>query len=78
MPELGSSFTEIGAMLGSMAASSIMHSAAKGALTAATGGTFPLLYALTEAGVNYGIQEYMRDSETKSEIFDASSMRALQ
>lgn len=78
LPELGSSYSEFGAMLGSMAASGLMNMAAKGVLTAASGGTFPLLYAVTEAGVNYAIQDYMRDSETKSEIFDASSARALQ
>lgn len=78
LPELGSSYAEVGAMLGSMAASGLMNMAAKTALTVSSGGTFPLLYAATEAGVNYGIQTYMRDSETKSEMFDASSARALQ
>ena len=78
MPEIGSSYAEIGAMVGSMAASGVLNLAAKAALTASSGGVFPLLYAATEAGVLYGIQEYMRDSETKSEIFDASSARALQ
>ena len=79
LPELGSSYSEIQAMIASMSVSAMMNMAAKGAITYTTGGlAAPLLFAATEAGINYGIQSYMRGAETKSEMFDASAARALQ
>jgi hypothetical protein len=71
LPRLGSSYSEFGAMLGQMGASAMLNSVAKGALAATTGGTLPLMYAITEAGINYAIASYMRDSETSSEAFSA-------
>ena len=77
LPHLGSSYSEFGAMVGQMSASALMNYVAKGALAAGSGGTLPLLYALTEGGVNLAIAQYMRDSETKSEAFDAYQQRVL-
>ena len=71
LPHLGSSYSEFGAMIGQMGASMMMNYVAKGALAATTGGTLPLLYAMTEAGVNLAIANYMRESETASETFSA-------
>ena len=64
-------------MIGQMGASAILNGVAKGALSASSGGTLPLLYAMTEAGVNYAIASYMRDSETSSEAFSAYQERVL-
>lgn len=77
LPHLGSSYSEFGAMIGQMGASAILNGVAKGALSASSGGTLPLLYAMTEAGVNYAIASYMRDSETSSEAFSAYQERVL-
>jgi hypothetical protein len=77
LPHLGSSYSEFGAMIGQMGASAILNGVAKGALSASSGGTLPLLYAMTEAGVNYAIASYMRDSETSSEVFSAYQERVL-
>lgn len=77
LPHLGSSYSEFGAMLGQMGASAMLNSVAKGALAATTGGTLPLMYAITEAGINYAIASYMRDSETSSEAFSAYQERVL-
>lgn len=78
LPHIGSSYSEFGATIANITASAAMNYAAKGALTAAAAaaGTsmapvmVPLLYAATELGVNYAIQNYSRDAETKSETFD--------
>ena len=74
LPHIGSSYSEVGATVANITASETMNYLAKGALTAAattaTGGSLPLLYAATELGVNYAIQNYSRDAETKSEMFD--------
>lgn len=74
LPHIGSSYSEVGATVANITASATMNYLAKGALTAAaataTGGSLPLLYAATELGVNYAIQNYSRDAETKSEMFD--------
>lgn len=77
LPHIGSSYSEFGAMIGQMGASAILNGVAKGALAASSGGTLPLLYAMTEAGVNYAIASYMRDSETSSEAFSAYQKRVL-
>lgn len=77
LPHLGSSYSEFGAMLGQMTASTLLNYAAKGALAATTGGTLPLMYAMTEAGVNLAIASYMRDSETSSEAFSAYQEKIL-
>lgn len=78
LPHLGSSYSEFGAMLGQMGASMMMNHVAKGALAATTGGTLPLLYAMTEAGVNLAIAKYMRESETASETFSAMNERVAR
>lgn len=76
LPHIGSSYSEFGATIANITASAAMNYAAKGALTVAATGTgtapavLPLLYGATELGVNYAIQNYSRDAETKSEMFD--------
>nr|DAJ18059.1 MAG TPA: Protein of unknown function (DUF3867) [Podoviridae sp. ctY3D12] len=60
-----------------MGASTLLNYAAKGALAATSGGTLPLLYAMTEAGINMSIASYMRDSETSSEAFSAYQEKVL-
>ena len=76
LPHIGSSYSEFGATIANITASVAMNYAAKGALTVAATGTgtapavLPLLYGATELGVNYAIQNYSRDAETKSEMFD--------
>lgn len=77
LPHLGSSYSEFGAMIGQLSASALLNYTAKGAMAASTGGTLPLLYALTEAGVNMSIASYMRDSETSSEAFSAYQEKVL-
>lgn len=77
LPHLGSSYSEFGAMLGQMTASTLLNGVAKAAIGASSGGTLPLLFAITEAGVNLGIASYMRDSETSSEAFSAYQERVL-
>lgn len=77
LPHLGSSYSEFGAMIGQMGASTLLNYAAKGALAATSGGTLPLLYAMTEAGINMSIASYMRDSETSSEAFSAYQEKVL-
>lgn len=78
LPHLGSSYSEIGAMVGQIGASALLHGAAKGALAVSTGGTLPLLYAMTEGAANLAIAQYMRESETKSEAFDAYNARVTK
>lgn len=75
LPHLGSSYSEIGAMVGQIGASTMLNGVAKGALATYSGGILPLLYATTEAGANLAIAQYMRESETKSEAFDAFNGR---
>lgn len=78
LPHIGSSYSEFGAMIGQMGASMMMNHLAKGALAATTGGTLPLLYAMTEAGVNLAIANYMRESETASETFSAMNEKVAR
>ena len=78
LPHIGSSYSEFGAMIGQMGASMMMNYLAKGALAATTGGTLPLLYAITEAGVNLAIANYMRESETASETFSAMNEKVAR
>lgn len=77
MPHLGSSYSEFGAMLGQIGASMLINSAAKGAIAVGTGGTAPLLMATGEAAINLAIANYMRQSETSAEVFDAYQTRVL-
>lgn len=78
LPHLGSSYSEIGAMVGQMSTSAMLYHASKGALATTSGGTLPLLFAMTEAGANLAIAQYMRESETKSEAFDSYNARVTE
>lgn len=78
VPHIGSSYSEVAAMIAQMGVSAMTSYMAKGAIAAGSGGTaVPLLFAATEAATNLQIQAYMRASETKSELFSARQQRLL-
>lgn len=78
IPHIGSSYSEVAAMIGQMGTSAMIGYMAKGALGAASGGwAIPLLAATTETAANLQLQSYMRASETKSELFSARQQRML-
>ena len=77
LPHLGSSYSEIGAMIGQMSVSYLTSLMGKAAITYGTGGVAPLMLATAETAANLQIQSYMRASETKSEMNSARNQRLL-
>ena len=77
LPELGTSFSEIGAMFGQMGVSMLAKSAAKAATAAGTAGIAPLLIGVSELAAQAAITNYTRNSETQAEVFDSFKQRIL-
>lgn len=77
LPELGTSFSEIGAMLGQMGVSMAVKGAAKTATAAGTAGVGPLLLGTSELAAQAAITQYTRNSETQAEVFDSFKQRVL-
>lgn len=71
LPELGSSYANIEAMVANMATDAIVTNLAKGALAVGSGGITPLLIGASELGIQWAVSQYGRQKETASEMFDA-------
>lgn len=71
LPELGSSYANIEAMVANMATDAIVTNLAKGALAVGSGGIAPLLIGTSELGIQWAVSQYGRQKETASEMFDA-------
>lgn len=77
LPELGTSFSEFGAMLGQMGVSMVAKQASKAATAVGTGGISPLLIGVAELASQAAITNYTRNSETQAEVFDSFKSRIL-
>ena len=77
LPELGTSYSEFGAMLGQFGTSMAAKYAAKAAMAAGSGGTAPLLIGAAELATQAAITNYTRNSETQAEVFDSFKQRVL-
>lgn len=78
LPELGTSYSEFGAMLGQYGASLAARWAAKTAMAAGSAGTVPLLIGATELATQAVITNYTRNSETQAEVFDSFKQKVLE
>lgn len=78
LPELGTSYSEFGAMLGQFGTSMAAKWASKAVMAAGSGGTAPLLIGAAELATQAAITNYTRNSETQAEVFDSFKQRVLE